>query len=707
MFFFKIIIHVVLATLSTLAWISAARADAPKPGSPVLLDTIQVRGHATSSLISPGPTIVREEFNQRPGSVSFVTPNDYNSRAVLGLSDALARTPGVYTQNTSGQEYTKLSIRGSGLASPLGLRGLRLLRDGLPLSRADGIADPSYADPFNADYIEVYRGANALEYGGATLGGAINFVSPTGYSSPGLATRFDAGSNGYLRGQVRAGEVFENGMDAYAAISGFRTDGSSSHAYQSSSRFYGNLGFRFSPASEGRLHVTIESLAQELVNPLTLAQLQQNAGPDDPPALWPDKKIVTRPRVRLAYQHTLQLNSNDKVAVGVHYTQTRFNLKGAYASLYYDAADYGISLRGEMNRRLNGHKNRYVWGANAIVGRSANSTFGPYRYLGRIIDPATYQFEKIREGRSTTELFTENSYYFKPEFALVTGAQAVLAQRAMKISALRNPTFFPVPVFKDVDNSANYFGFNPKLGVLWEPAPGIQAYANINRSFEPPTGTEFYNATNTLKAQKAWTFEIGTRGTDKAVNWEAAIYHSRVKNELLNIEAPANSGRYQGGNIDTTQHTGLELGLNGNWALHSLPGSIDWGFVYTWSRFRFTDDAVFGNNALPGIPPHFGRLDLTYRHPSGVYLGPNLEFASAWYADQANTLEAPGYGIVNFTLGYVRPDRKYRLFLDARNLANKRYASTTEYVVNARGQDTQAFNPGLQRSIFLGAQIQW
>ena len=131
-----------------------------------------------------------------------MSESDYERRTVLGLSDVLARQPGIYARSTAGQYSPKLSIRGSGLASPLGVRGVVLLRDGLPLNQSDGALDPAYADSFNARYMEIYRGANALSYGAATLGGAINLISPTGYSHSGLETHLEAGSNDYLRVQT-------------------------------------------------------------------------------------------------------------------------------------------------------------------------------------------------------------------------------------------------------------------------------------------------------------------------------------------------------------------------------------------------------------------------------------------------------------------------------------------------------------------------
>src|SRR5690606_1543385 len=152
--------------------------------------------------------------------------------------------------------------------------------------------------------IEIYRGSNALEYGAATLGGAINIVSPTGYSHPGLETRLQAGSYGYRQAQARAGQVFHNGMDAFASISRYHINGSAPHSWQEASRFYGNLGFRASARVEGRFHMDIANMDQDITSPLTRAQLEGDSSLESPPAAWPEHRIRTHPHVRLAYQHS-------------------------------------------------------------------------------------------------------------------------------------------------------------------------------------------------------------------------------------------------------------------------------------------------------------------------------------------------------------------------------------------------------------------
>ena len=94
------------------------------------------------------------------------------------LRDVLKNTPGVFVQQRYGQEM-RLSVRGSGISRGFHLRGLELLQDGIPVNAADGSGDFYQIDPLALRSVEVYKGGNALTFGATTLGGAINFVTPT------------------------------------------------------------------------------------------------------------------------------------------------------------------------------------------------------------------------------------------------------------------------------------------------------------------------------------------------------------------------------------------------------------------------------------------------------------------------------------------------------------------------------------------------
>src|SRR3954471_7536666 len=145
------------------------------------------------------------EINQTPGGVALVSAEGYrNSTPSNTIKDVLDYVPGVYAQPKWGDD-TRLSIRGSGLSRNFHLRGVQLYMDGIPINTADGYGDFQEIDPTAYRYVEVYKGANALRFGANSLGGAVNFVVPSGRNAPWFDGRIDAGSFGYLRGAAASG----------------------------------------------------------------------------------------------------------------------------------------------------------------------------------------------------------------------------------------------------------------------------------------------------------------------------------------------------------------------------------------------------------------------------------------------------------------------------------------------------------------------
>ena len=146
------------------------------------------------------------EIQQTPGGVEVVPDTAFKNGPANTVQDILGWVPGVITQMRYGPD-ARLSIRGSGLSRSYGNRGINPLMDGIPISTSDGLFDLFEVDPTAYRYVEVYKGANALRYGANSLGGAINFVMPTGHDASPFEARFDAGSFGYVKSQFSTGGV--------------------------------------------------------------------------------------------------------------------------------------------------------------------------------------------------------------------------------------------------------------------------------------------------------------------------------------------------------------------------------------------------------------------------------------------------------------------------------------------------------------------
>src|SRR5690606_35122310 len=152
-----------------------AMAQSATPGSTTLLDTVVVDGGKWSDTVQKA----RERLAAIPGGVAAIGAEERVGKAVPTLSEALALVPGVVVQRFfGGNDQPRVQIRGSGLQQNPVERGILVLKDGLPINRADGSYIVGLANPGQASLIEVYRGYTANRLGASVLGGAINFASP-------------------------------------------------------------------------------------------------------------------------------------------------------------------------------------------------------------------------------------------------------------------------------------------------------------------------------------------------------------------------------------------------------------------------------------------------------------------------------------------------------------------------------------------------
>lgn len=700
-------IHHVTILAILMLWLilcCQALAQAPSQTPPqtpptYALPPVTVTASPLGSLVTPSLDDAKEEIRRVPGSVVVVPAEDFRDRRPVGLKDMLDYVPGVFAQPKFGED-TKLSIRGSGMARNFHLRGVRLLQDGIPLNAADGAGDFQEIEPLAERYAEVFKGANALRFGVGTLGGAINFVSPTGRDAPKFLARAEAGSFDFRRFQLASGMALGD-FDYYLTPTWIMQDGFRRHSEQNNKRLNGNFGYRFSAGGETRFFINLNDVQQE-VN----GSISRYAALHDPRSVPPINVINDYARnikgVRLANKTSFVLDDGVTAELGAFY---------AHKSLYHpifqvldnELDDTGVFGRLKAEGVLGGFHNRLLGGFSVQRGYNDNKRF---------VNVGGKRGAKTYDSDETTinyEVYAENNFYLLPQLALVAGFQAAHSIR-------RNQDDFQ----SDGNDSAkrNYDWFNPKFGFVWDVAPSVQVYGNISRSVEPPSFSELNPSATPgfadLKAQKAWTAEIGTRGSWARLDWDIAVYRAWLRDELQQFDA--GNGATFSLNAERTIHQGFELGLTARLAENLFtaangksgkPDSLVLRQAYTFSDFRFDNDPVFGNNQLPGIPRHYYRAELIYSHPDGFFFGPNIEWVpQAYYIDNANTTKTKAYALFGARGGYDFGNG-LRLFVDARNLANEKYIANVGVVPVATPGNSNVFNPGDGRAVYAGIEFRW
>ncbi|MEX2488291.1 MAG: TonB-dependent receptor, partial [Pseudomonadales bacterium] len=545
----------------------------------------------------------------------------------------------------------------------------KLLQDGIPLSLADGGGDFQAIEPLALRYTEVYRGANALQYGATTLGGAINFVSPSGYDAPTYQARFEAGSFGYARGQISTGGIVGD-ADYFLSLSALRQAGFRDFSKQKNKRLFGNVGYRLRPRIETRFFLTALETDSELPGNLTKAQLNSNPRQANALSQFRNSKRDF-PLYRIANRTTFLIQDNWQLDVGLFYSYKDMFHPITPFRIEQRSEDYGADIRLRHDGELFGRRNIFTFGISPVRGDTDDKRFDQINFATPFAPTNGALFTQNQLTATNLDIYAENQHYVLDDLALITGIQVSRANRKLE------DRFTPGAAGNSFDET--YYGLSPKIGLRYELTDRIQFFGNVSRSFEPPSFGELSGAQriNVLDEQTATTFEIGTRGDTDTMRWDLAYYRAWVKDEFLSLNDA--SGNALGTiSADETLHQGIEAGF-----YIDLFERLELRQTYLWNDFRFRDDAVFGNNQLAGVPEHVYRAELVYHTPSGYYIGPNVEWVPGDSpVDHANTLFAESYAIVGLKAGYRRASG-ISVFIEGRNLADKKYAATTGVITNA------------------------
>lgn len=669
---------------------SAAFAVSPElvhAQSPTTLPPIAIEAASGGSLTVPTAEQARTAIERTPGAVEVVPDTAFKNAPATTIKDMLDYVPGVFAQHKWGDD-TRLSIRGSGLSRNFHLRGIQLFMDGIPINTADGYGDFQELDPTAYRYVEVYKGANALRFGANSLGGAINFVMPTGRDAHVFDGRVDAGGFGFLRGQASTGGA-AGPLDYFITGSTQRQDGYRDHSWGHAERGSANFGYQFSPDFETRFYLNANTVRQRIPGAVT-----KTSALNFPETAAAGNVLLDQQRnidtVRIANKSTLRLE-NTTIDFGV-FGVDRHLMHPIFQWLDYRYKDYGTFVRAVDDRSLGGFRNRLIAGVNLHNGTIDNRQFAnlPGAVKGNLLSSSLDRSENI-------SAYAENSFFFLHNVALVTGTQFLYATRAREDRVLSNG---------DQSGSRSFDIWSPKVGLLWDIHPAWQVFGNLSRSAEVPSFGENSFASTALtniRPQIATTFEIGTRGRRADYTWDLAVYRAQIKDELQCLTAPSTPGACTVTNADRTVHQGIEAGF-GIAVLKGLAAPDDkvWlNVAYTLNDFRFDADPRYGNNRLPGAPRHYVRAEALYKHSNGFYAGPNVEWVpQSYFVDNTNSVTTEPYALLNFKLGYDKGDG-FSAYVEGRNLLDKNYIASASIAETANAASA-LFEPGSGRAVYAG-----
>ncbi len=648
-----------------------------------------------------------------PGGASITDLEDVRKGRQSTWKDSLGYSPGVYIQDRFGSEEARVSIRGSALSRTYHSFGIKILQDGVPINYADGFFDMQTVDPNASRYAEVLRGPNASIYGATTLGGAINFVTPTGLSSPGTRIRAEAGSFAYRKifASTAGSSDFEDGgniYDYYLAGSTTFQNGFRDHAEMDNQKIIGNVGIKISNDLETRFYLSAVRSRSQLPGYLTKAELESDPSQANSTitssGIYPYRNKDNRRR---------DVDSQ-RISNRTTYTSGNNTYEFAMYAMNYELWHPIDSIVEQHAQTYGGHlkftnvtdKNKLTLAYLPSYG-TTDGTSKPSDNMGHIAGAATSDYTQTSTNHS---FLIEDKYNLTSKTLLVAALQYDSARR--KVSDIGSAS-------TSIANNFNrlYNQWSPRVGLIYNISSDNQIFGSISRNFEAPIIGTAGTSTTARSAQSGVTYEIGSRGqaqwgdVAQKIKWDLTLFRANLKNEFQTM-CPINNPNCTSGastiNVPNTIHQGIEFAGQA-----FVNNHLEVKTALLYSDFKFDDNEIYRNNKMPGFAPVLLRAEMLYHSGSddrnsypNFYAGPKIEYASRAPMDNTNSLYNDPFTIFGFKAGQ-NIDKTWSWFLDVRNIADKKYAATTNISSNYSGSGGAAYYPGDGRSAYMGIEAKF
>ncbi len=610
----------------------------------------------------------------------------------VNLSESLTRVPGVTILNR--QNYAQdlqLSIRGFGARTAFGIRGVRLIVDGIPASMPDGQGQASTISLSSTERIEVLRGPLGQLYGNAS-GGVVQAFTRQAPETPEFTAHGYVGSYNTRRATLQyAGRVGDYGL--VADYGEFRSDGFRQNSKTVRKHFNGKLGFE---NGRTKVHFVANLFDMPLAqDPGGLA----SKSPPDPTAAASGfsanrvRKTVEQNQLGAVLEHRTEsgITAVLRIYGGQREVfQTQF-IAGDGRWIGVGRNYWGAGLQISQNLSMGATPMRFSYGVDYDVADEYRS--GGNAVVGEISDVSRRQQDYLSYNG---DFFIQSEIFLTQATTLIAGA------RRSNITLDVEDRLTPAS-----SGELKYGATNPVLGLSHLVSDTLNIYVNTGKGFESPsiaetsyTGSPPSAAFNAaLQAAKSRHYEVGLKyRPGKARLVDLAAYRIDTENEITTL---ANiSGNVSYANAAKTRREGIEVSYQERFGKHfQVYAALNHINAFYSANFQSGADLIQDGNKIPGIPRHFAFIETAWRQRGflqpqerttsgqGLTLAAEIISAGRLYANDLNTRIADAYNITNLRIGHtqktlsglVQADLRLNNVFDKTHIGSVIVASSTPY----------------------------
>jgi iron complex outermembrane receptor protein len=675
-------------TAALFLLLSSVPAAAAEIEAPAALDEVTITATRTP-----------RKVEEATATTDVATREDIQATRGSNVGEALRELPGVQAESSNGAYDTHIIIRGAGAKALYGVREIKIMVDGVPITDPDSLTRLDMVDTALIERIEVVKGPNSTLYGANAAGGVINIITKNPFDDPGLSVKLDYGSDNTQGYHV--GYAGSTGRLGYL-LSGSRrsTDSWREGNEFSTNQFNGRLSWMISDLSDLELSLSYTEADLELPGKLTKEQF--DADPTQRTSEWAnmgrDSEVE---RVGLSWRREFAGGREFKAQLYAqqwehyHPVVTFINDGGATvfgADLQHDLPlafagakhllSVGLSAQRDdrdtrayayrdlVTATVNGktvavppYTSSDAAGALAEVSRNAVDSWGVFVQDSLRIGAGTLVDVGLRYDQVRFDIDSE----IHQEWAYVTSRNGV--------------SYFNYRDHReDIAFEKTWEAWSPRIGVNQALSESLHAYGAIATGFQTPTQSEI-ESNHDLEPQDSLNYEVGLKGRfASGTRFDLALFLTKIEDEVVRLMDAQGATVYD--NAGRTRHLGAEISFE-----QALPAHFAVEANYSYSDFTFEDfdeaersgypaKTVLvsrDGNELPLSPRHKYVTALRYAPPGGFTARLSTVTWGRYFVDTANTETYGGFTTVNGRVGYERGH--YGGFVAVDNIFDRKYAA--------------------------------
>ena len=619
--------------------------------------------------------------NLLPLSLSFGDlKNKQTFYQKLSLQEYLISVPGLFTQNANNYaQDLRISLRGFGARAAFGIRGIKIIVDGIPETTPDGQGQLDNLPLAMLKSFEVLRGPSASLYGNAS-GGVIY-----------LNTIDSLPDNQNIQFQYRFGDFGFKSYEINSSLKGEKTK-----AVIHLNRTLTN-GFRFNSGFEQNIFNT---KVNHILSSKSTLQLQLNYT-NSPRAQ--DAGGITLENTETDWRQARQRNIDYDTYESVKQFKTGLKWNQEIGA-FWDLESYGFFIYRDFLGKLpfeNGgiidlNRNYYGYGTRLNFQKS-NHTFE----LG-----IENNNQKDQRNRYQNLIGNQGDLTFSQLENFNALGLYILDELSLGEFLLRSNIRFDNLTLgaNSVAQNQVYHTINPSIGISYKLSLKQTMYTNFSTSFETPTlselsanpsGLEGLNLN--LKPSKAENYELGWKGNWSRFTLEANLFYILSSNEILPYELEAFPGRAFYENTGETKRFGFEF--FGSYKNNS------WEFIasLTEASYQFSGENIISKKYLPGVPGSQIYLQVGYFTENNWTIQLTGEHVGSFFANNSNTVQIDSFQKIRVQAAKSLRVNKMKISLSGgiNNLLNVRYFDNIR--LNAFGG--RFYEPAPGRNAYFGINI--